>query len=109
MASKTDILLRVSQVSKETLRAVIKTTNDPTGDLPTFAFTETEDMDPVADMANGTWGTWNSSSKVADAVSPTFPGAGATTTLAVGTYNVWMTWIVGSETITKLLGRVVVF
>jgi hypothetical protein len=109
MASKTDILLKVSVESIETLRATIKTTNDPTGTAPAFAFSALSDMDPTDDWNNGSWGTWNSSSKVADAVSPTFPDTTATVSLSVGTYNIWMKWTVGSETPIKLLGRVVVF
>ncbi len=92
----------------ESLSIDIKTSADPTGTLPQFALST--DATQPGTFQIGAWsGSYNSSTQLTTALTPTLGATGATLTIATGTsYTLWAKVTVGSEIAVWSVGTIAV-
>lgn len=90
------------------LEVPIKFDTDPTGVTPTFGVS-TDSATVPGSYSNGSWnGSYNSTTDVATARTPTLGASGATITLTAGTTYLlwWKLATLGGETPAEIIGTI---
>lgn len=99
----------VESTAVEVVPVRVTTVADPTGAVPSFAFTAVSQSTNPSTYTAGTWsGSWDATTSRAVALTPTLPGSGADVELTEGRWSVWCRFTQGGETVVERVGVLVV-
>ncbi len=92
-------LYEVGSTAEVVVPIQIETSGDPTAGAVEFSFTAKTATDPGSFTAGSWSGSFDATTGMVTALTPTLPTTGADVELAEGRYKVWARWTVGGETV----------